>query len=85
MSSKAVAKDAIEDGAVSRREGFRVEVEETTERISESLSRLVRVESLFLRRRSSSLSLLEAEDEPVPVSLLHMMDVWGGGVKVNDY
>lgn len=76
MSSKAVAKDAIDEGAVSRREGLRVEVEETTDRRSESLSRLERVESVVgRRRRSSSLSLFEA-DEPLsllPVNLLHMM------------
>jgi hypothetical protein len=76
MSSKAVAKDAMEEGAGSRRDGFRVDVDETTDRMSELLSRFERVESLVRwRRLSSSLSLLGA-DEPLsllPVNLLHMM------------
>jgi hypothetical protein len=76
MSSKAVAKDAMPEGAGSRRDGFRVDVDETTDRMSELLSRFERVESLVRwRRLSSSLSLLGA-DEPLsllPVNLLHMV------------
>jgi hypothetical protein len=74
ISSKAVAKDAIEEGAVSRREleGLRVEVDDTTDRASASRSRFERVESLVRRRRpSSSLLLLEALE--LPVNRLHMM------------
>jgi hypothetical protein len=72
MSSKAVVKEAVEDGAVSRREieGLRVEVDETTERVSGS--RLERVESPVRRRRaSSSLELCEADE--LPVNRLHMV------------
>jgi hypothetical protein len=76
ISSKAVVKEAIEeaDGAVSRLEldGLRVVDDDTTERASDSRSRLERVESLVRRRRlSSSLLLLEAAE--LPVNLLHMM------------
>ena len=73
ISSKAVAKDPIEEGAVSRREleGLRVDVDDTTDRESASRSRFERVESLVRRRRlSSSLLLLEAAEL---VNLLHMM------------
>lgn len=88
MSSKAVTNDAIEEGAVSRRDGLRVEVDETTDRASKSLSRFERVESPVRRRRlSSSLSLLEAE-EPLsllPVNLLHMMLGQWRGSRVWEY
>lgn len=72
MSSRAVAKEAVEEGAVSRREldGFRVDVDETTERVSGS--RLERVDSLVRRRRASS-SLEDCEAAEVPVRRLHMM------------
>jgi hypothetical protein len=75
MSSKAVAKDAIEEGTGSRRDGFRVDVDETTDLVSASLSRFERVDSLVRRRRLSS-SLSFGADEPLsllPVNLLHMM------------
>jgi len=75
MSSKAVAKDAIEEGAGSRRDGFRVDVDETTDLVSASLSRLERVESLVRWRRLSS-SVCFGADEPLsllPVNLLHMV------------
>jgi hypothetical protein len=40
MSSKAVANEVMEEGALSvRREGLRVEVEETTDLVSASRSR----------------------------------------------
>jgi hypothetical protein len=84
MLSKAVANEAIEEGAVSRRDGFRVDVDETTDLRSESLSRFARVDSLGLRRRfSSSLSL--GADEPLsllPVNLLHMVRDRLGWVRV---
>jgi hypothetical protein len=86
MLSNAVAKDAIEEGAVSRRDGFRVEVDETTDLRSESLSRFARVDSLGRRRRpSSSLSL--GADEPLsllPVNLLHMVLDRLGRVRVRE-
>ena len=67
----------MEEGALSvRREGLRVEVEETTDLVSasRSRSRLERVVSVRRRRVSSSLSL--GADEPLsllPVKRLHMM------------
>jgi hypothetical protein len=74
-SSKAVAKDAIEEGAVERVDGLRVDVDETTERPSASLSRFERVESLVRFLRLSSRSLLEAVEPTslLPVILPHMM------------
>jgi hypothetical protein len=88
MSSKAVANDAMEEGAGSRRDGFRVDVDETTDRMSELLSRFERVESLVRwRRLSSSLSLLGA-DEPLsllPVNLLHMVLVRLRGARGRRY
>jgi hypothetical protein len=86
MSSKAVAKDAMEEGGPSRREGLRVDVDETTDRKSESLSRFVRVDSLVRRRRLSS-SLSFGADEPLsllPVNLLHMMLKQSKGARVRE-
>jgi hypothetical protein len=85
MSSKAVANEVMEEGALSvRREGLRVEVEETTDLVSasrsRSRSRLERAVSGRRRRVSSSLSL--GADEPLsflPVSRLHMMCDRAGG------
>jgi hypothetical protein len=64
----------MDEGAVSRRDGFRVDVDETTERVSVLLSRFARVDSLVRRRRLSSLSF-EADEppSPLPVNLLHML------------
>lgn len=78
MSSNAVVKEAVDEGAVSRREteGLRVDVEETTERVSgsRSRSRLERVESLVVvRRRRASSSFGDCETPEEPVSLLHMV------------
>jgi hypothetical protein len=77
ISSKAVVKEAIEeaDGAVSRLEldGLRVVADDTTERASDSWSRLERVESLGRRRRRLSSSLLLLEAAELPVNRLHMM------------
>lgn len=76
MSSRAVLNEAVDEAAVSRREleGLRVDVDETRERVSGSLSRsrLERVESMERRRRGSS-SLLVCDAAEAPVSLLHMM------------
>jgi hypothetical protein len=84
ISSKAVAKEAIEEGAVSRREGLRVDGDDTTDRESASRSRFERVESLVRRRRlSSSLVLLEAAE--LPVNLLHMMLDGSRGARVRCY
>jgi hypothetical protein len=85
MSSKAVANEVMEEGALSvRREGLRVEVEETTDLVSasrsRSRSRLERVVSERRRRVSSSLSL--GADEPLsflPVNRLHMIVMERGG------
>jgi hypothetical protein len=59
---------------VSRRDGFRVDVDETTERVSALLSRFARVDSLVRRRRLSSLSF-DADEalSLLPVNLLHML------------
>jgi hypothetical protein len=65
----------MEEGAASRREGFRVDVDETVDRMSESVSRFARVDSLGRRRRTSA-SLSFEMYEPLsllPVNLLHMM------------
>jgi hypothetical protein len=86
MSLKAVANEAMDEGALSvRREGLRVEAEETRDLVSasRSRSRLERVVSLRRRRVSSSLSL--GADEPLsllPVNRLHMMRDEAGGAGV---
>jgi hypothetical protein len=79
-----VANEAIEGALSVRREGLRVEVEETTDLVSasrsRSRSRLERVVSERRRRASSSLSL--GADEPLsflPVNRLHMMCDGAGG------
>jgi len=76
MSSKAVANEAMVEGVLSVRrvDGLRVEVEDTTDLMSESRSRFERVVSLR-RRRTSSSSRFGADEplSPLPVNLLHMM------------
>jgi hypothetical protein len=87
ISSKAVAKDAIEDeeGAVSRLDGgLRVDVDDTTDRASGSRSRFERVESLVRRRRLSS-SLLLLDEPELPVNLLHMMLERSRGARMRCY
>jgi hypothetical protein len=64
---------------VSRRDGFRVDVDETTDRVS-AVSRDARVDSLGRRRTWAFLSLsMDEAPSPLPVNLLHMVrDRWGG-------
>lgn len=91
MSSNAVVKEAVDEGAVSRleSEGLRVDVEETTERVSgsRSRSRLERVESLVVvvRRRRASSSFGDCEAPEEPVSLLHMVAMCAQRMRVGCY